>query len=224
MVKVFVLAGGQGTRLHPITYWIPKCLIPVAGKPCVRWIVERLIDSGLEVVLCINRWAEKHFKHEFRDLKVLFSVSEEPLGTAGELFTARNLIDDTFMVIYGDDLTFLNYRDVLEFHKQQKADATLVITRNVPLDVGIVEIKNGRVVEFMEKPKLDKYSWTGIAVFEPMVLKYLRVGYDLARNVIPKMINDGLKIASYIVEEEWIDIGIISHLRRANEKLSSNLS
>src|ERR1700690_1052023 len=98
--RLLILAGGKGERLFPFSSVIPKCLIPVAGKPCVRWIVEDALQQGFDdIVLCINKKDEANFKHEFRDLDVIFSVNCEATGTVDELLGAKGnrLIANTFI-------------------------------------------------------------------------------------------------------------------------------
>ncbi len=90
--RFIVLAGGKGERLFPFSSVIPKCLIPVAGKPCVRWIVEDAIQQGFkDIVLCINKKDESNFMYEFRDLDIKFSVNCEPTGTEDELFVHKSM-------------------------------------------------------------------------------------------------------------------------------------
>jgi len=171
-MKVFILAGGYGTRLFPFTELIPKCLLPIKGKPVVRYIIENLISQGFkDIVLCINKKFSELFLHEFRDLDIEFSISEKPLGTAGEIFIAKKFIDDKFMVIYGDDLTFLDYSKLLEFHNVHKdAIASIVATSNVPLEFGVIIEEDDKVKIFKEKPNLGLLIWTGTAIFEPEAL------------------------------------------------------
>ncbi|MHC1635498.1 MAG: nucleotidyltransferase family protein [Candidatus Methanospirareceae archaeon] len=219
-MKVLVLAGGEGTRLAPYTTYIPKPLFPIGGKPVSRIIIERLIEFGLEnIVLCINKRFEKQFRHEFRDLKLHFSVTPSPQGTAGEVYAARDLIDTAnFMVVYSDDLTEIDYKAFIEFHKLKQADATLCVTRNVPLEVGVVDIdEEGRVLAFREKPSMNIPVWTGTAIFRREALKYFGEGLDIAKNVFPRMLEDGKRVYAYEIEALWLDIGSISHYKRALE-------
>ena len=219
-MRVFVLAGGLGTRMFPLNEVIPKCLLPVAGKPCCRWIVERLMRYGFDdIALCINKWAEDQFQFAFKDLKnVNFSVSEVALGTAGELFWARKLIDSTFMIQYGDDLTDVPYRDLIEFHKEHNAEVTLAATTNMPLEVGVLDVdEEGRLIRFEEKPPIGRPIWTSVSVFEPIALLYFKVDKDLAKDVIPEMMGDERRIYVYMTDSLWLDVGSIGHWRLADK-------
>ena len=217
-MKAFVLAGGYGTRLYPFSEIIPKCLLPIAGKPCCYRIAEKMIKQGFEVIILINKWAETHFKFEFRDLPVTFSVSPEPQGTVGELLNARSLIDSTFALQYGDDLTEVDYNALIKFHVSNRAFATLAVTTMYRLPVGVIEAdEDGRVVAFVEKPYLGKPSWTATAIFELEALSYFKVGEDVSSHTLPKMLADGARVFAFRVNYPWYDVGDISAWHRANE-------
>jgi len=219
--RVFVLAGGKGERLFPFSSMIPKCLIPVAGKPCVRWIVEDALQQGFnDVVLCISKKDESNFRHEFRDLDIKFSVNSEPTGTVDELLCAQDhgLITDSFILRYGDDLTEISLDDMVSFHKAKKAVATLPYTMELKLPVGILKInRNGAVQGFIEKPKLEKPSWIGVAVFEPKVMKYFEPGKDIAKHGIPRLLSAKERVYSFATKTHWYDVGNLEHWRRADE-------
>ena len=225
-VRMFVLAGGKGDRFFPISTIIPKCLIPVAGKPCLRWIVEDVIQQGFtDIVLCVNRKDESNFKYEFRDLKLKYSVSKEPTGTVDELSFARGLIDGTFILRYGDDLTEIDYSELLKFHREKEAAVTLAATTGFRLPVGILETDAvGRVAKFIEKPRLERPSWIGIGVFEPKVLNYLRSGEDIAADTISRMLEAGEKVYSFVVQNGWYDVGNIEHWRMADDYFRNSRS
>ena len=219
-----ILAGGLGERIFPFSSITPKCLLPINGVPCVRHITDKLQDEGYDdIVLCINRWAEPHFKHEFRDTNIKFSISEGGLGTAGEIFTARKLITDTFGLIYGDDLTSMDHKGLETYHrKQADASGTLALTDNVPLEVGVIDIdKNNVINRFQEKPMINKPIWTGIAVLEPEILNYVAPGKDVARDIFPKMIAEDKKLYGYLTHDLWLDIGNFAHFKRTEELLKS---
>jgi NDP-sugar pyrophosphorylase family protein len=214
-----VLAGGKGERFFPFSSLIPKCLIPVAGKPCVRWIVEDAFRQGFsDIVLCINKKDESNFKYEFRDFKVKFSVSNDSNGTVDELLCAKDLIDDTFILRYGDDLTEVSFNECVNFHKAKKAIATLPFTTDLRLPVGVLKVgQNGEVQDFIEKPALGQPSWIGVAVLEPKVVNYFSPGEDIAGHVIPKLLKAHEKVFSFQTRSGWFDVGNLEHWRRADE-------
>jgi NDP-sugar pyrophosphorylase family protein len=218
-VRIFVLAGGKGERFFPFTSLIPKCLIPVAGRPCARWIVEDAMKQGFrDIVLCINKGDESNFKYEFRDLNLKYSVSKTPLGTVNEVLCARKFIDGTFILRYGDDLTDVDYSELVKFHRKKDASVTLGVTTEFRLPIGMVGMdKTGKVTTFVEKPKLERPSWVGVAVLEPEMLEYFKVGEDIAIHTLPEILKARELVYSFMMKNHWYDVGNLEHWRRADE-------
>lgn len=218
-MKAFVLAAGVGTRVQPYTSLIPKPLFPVGGKPCIRYILNRLIRQGLEdIVVCVNDSHLSMFKHELRDLDISFSISSKPLGTAGEIVNCRDLIDDDFLIYYADELTDINLKKLVEFHNSKKDGlATLAIVNQFPLPVGLINLKGSEVQSIEEKPSINISFWVGIAVIRKEILEYVNLGDDFARDIFPRILDEGRKIYTKTFETEWIDIGNISRYRHANK-------
>jgi len=228
-MKVLVLAGGEGSRMQPWTSIIPKCLLPVGGRPVSRIIVERLIDEGFtEIILCINRMFEREFKHEYRDIEdIKFSITDTPQGTAGEVYYGLQNFplrdeEDTFCVVYADDLTEIDYVSMLTRHYEEENDITIAVTPNVPLDVGVVEIEDGNIIGFKEKPliselKMNTYVWTGVVYFKSTLTSLFSPGKDIAKDIFPEALNKKLKIEAFISDNPWWDIGQLSHYRRVKE-------
>jgi len=219
-MRCFVLGGGVGSRMAPYTDVIPKCLLPVYSKPCVRWIVEHLLQQGLEdIVICVNKPYEELWKHEFRDLKVKFSITEKPCGTAGEILAVAHYIKGTFMLVYGDDLSFMDYKRLMRYHRLKKdAIGTLALTKKVPLEVGVALTDGDRIKGFEEKPYLNLTTWTGVACLEQEILSYLSVGADFAKDVFPSILQHGRKLYAYCENVEWLDIGSLMHYKKACEQ------
>ncbi|MCW3128625.1 MAG: nucleotidyltransferase family protein [Methanophagales archaeon] len=218
-MKVLVLAGGEGSRLAPFTSILPKALFPISGRPVSRIIIERLISFDLEdIILCINREYEKLFRHAFRDLDIQYSVSPSPQGSAGEVYYARQFIDDDFLVVYSDDLTEIEYDAFIKFHNEHKSDVSLHITKELLLDVGVVVTnKEGKLLSFKEKPPINVPIWTGTAIFKKEFIYYFKPNKDIARDVFPALLKHGRKVYCYETDSLWLDIGSISHYRRAKK-------
>ena len=221
-MQIIILAGGAGTRMDPWTQLIPKCLLPVNGKPVSRHIVKKLWQEGYkDIVLCINKQFQQQFQHEFRDVDIEFSITDRPMGTAGEVYYAlKNYpTDKEFMVIYADDLTALDHKKMWEAHTRNNAVATIAVTKNVPLDVGIVKIERRHVVDFKEKPLIkdlleDSYVWVGTAIFDSTLQSLFQPKKDIARDIFPPLIKD-VKVHAFSSDSLWLDIGTLSHYRRA---------
>ena len=222
-MRTIILAGGEGTRMQPLTQFIPKCLLPLNGKPVSRHIIEQLWQEGYEdIILCINQQFQQQFQHEFRDVDIEFSITESPMGTAGEVYYAlkKYPTNDSFMIIYADDLTTLNHKKMWEAHIHNNAVATIAVTKNVPLDVGIVKIEGARAIVFKEKPLIkdlgleDSYVWIGTAIFDSSLQSLFQPKKDIAQDILPSLIKDA-KVHAFISESLWLDIGTLSHYKRA---------
>ena len=228
MAKAFILCAGRGERLWPLSTVLPKCLWPIGGKPCVRHIVERLpllsVDGAehYEVYICCLEKDLPLYKHEFRDLVygVKFLSTSEPLGTAGQLVPAQKdyppiPLDEPFLIHYGDCLVDVDFTDLLKVHRESRASATLVLSNRVRSEFGQVKLmdaggyKEVQVVQFQEKPFLQGWTWTGIAVLNPDVVQYLGVSLDFGKDVFPQLLSKGALIYPYKVEKSYYDIGTI---------------
>ena len=162
------------------------------------------------------------FKHEFRDLQIEFSLGDEPLGTVGEILEMKNLIDGDFAIWYMDELTKVELDKLVETHDRGKEHgglATLALVRNVPLEVGIVEWipEDGvgpRIVDFREKPLLNKMVWAGIAIINPEALEYAEAGDDFGADLFPRLLREEKKIYGFTSQAEWYDCGTLSHYRK----------
>ena len=224
-MKAFILAAGKGNRLQPYTSLIPKPLLPVGGKTCIRYIVERLIRQGFkEITICVNMARLSMFQHELRDIDVTFTTSQKPLGTAGELLNCRDLIDDDFLLHYADELTAINLKQLVELHNSTTDGlATLAMVNRFPLPVGLIKLKGFEVQSIHEKQYIKVPFWVGIAVLRKEILEYAKMGDDFARDVFPRVLDDGRKIHAHVFETDWIDIGTISRYRHANELAEKGL-
>ena len=224
-MKAYVLAAGEGTRLWPISQVIPKCLLPVKGKPAVTVIAENLLYLlGIEHVdICCLTKDLPLFQHEFRDFgKVGFIPTENPAGTAGQI--ASETFGGPILVWYGDclvDVTkeFIISAETSLFSTPQML-GVLLCTTKARSDFGRVVIgaQNNLITRFDEKPLLEGLTWTGVAVFSPEIKGYLESGKDFARDVFPLILREGGRLFAYITEAEYVDIGNVEAYRRVNEQ------
>jgi len=176
------MAGGEGTRLRPLTSNQPKPMVPVAGKPCMQHIIELLRRHGMTDIVVTVAYLPQVIRGYFDDGEALgvelhYSVEERPLGTAGSVKNAEELLDETFLVISGDALCDFDLDELISAHRSSGAAATLALKSvDNPLEFGVVIVDaDGRVERFLEKP-----SWgqvfsdtinTGVYVVEPEVLR-----------------------------------------------------
>jgi len=225
LMKAFILAAGEATRLYPYSDVIPKPMLYVGDKPVLRRILERLKAQGFtDIVLCVNQKHEGIFRDYFEDgsrfsVNIEYSVSPHPHGTAGELLIAyRNgLMDGDFLLHYGDELTKIDFSRLVEFHRRNRRPiATLALVEKVPLEVGIVRLENSKVVDFVEKPPINETAWSGVAVLRTdLVSRYCNYFEDLAKDVFPRLTASGEPIYGCLFNTEYLDMGTLSHYRRA---------
>ena len=228
-VKAVVMAGGEGTRLRPLTSNQPKPMVPIVGKPCMEHILELLREHGFSDVVVTVAFLPQAIRSYFGDgenlgLNIEYSVEESPLGTAGSVRLASDRLDETFLVISGDALCDIDLGEVVEFHRQKGAAVTIGLKSvENPLEFGIVVTdEDGRVERFLEKP-----SWgqvfsdtinTGIYVLEPEVLRHIPTDrpFDFSKELFPLLLEMGRPIYGHVCDGYWQDIGNLDQYRQAN--------
>jgi mannose-1-phosphate guanylyltransferase / phosphomannomutase len=228
-VKAVVMAGGEGTRLRPLTSNQPKPMVPIVGKPCMEHILELLRRHGMTEVIVTVAFLPQAIRSYFGDgegmgLDIEYSVEESPLGTAGSVRLASGKLDETFLVISGDALCDIDLTQLVEAHREKGAAATIGLKSvDNPLEFGIVVTDDdGRVERFLEKP-----SWgqvfsdtinTGIYVLEPEVLRHIPEDrpYDFSKELFPLLLEMGRPLYGHVCEGYWQDIGDLDQYRQAN--------
>ncbi len=213
-MKAVILAGGKGTRLIPYTKILPKPLMPVGDMPILEILIRQLkCENVNEVILTVGHMSGL-LKAFFNDgeqfgLHIRYSYEENPLGTAGPLALVDGL-DDTFVVANGDVLTTLRVSEMLCFHKEQQAAATIAMhRRKVKIDLGVILCNGGPdVVGYIEKPTYDYSVSMGIYIFEPRVLSYIPRGEYLDfPNLVHKLLGARERVVGYPFEGYWQDLG-----------------
>lgn len=215
--KVLILAGGEGVKFRPLSYELPKGLVPVKGKPLLEHTIERLRLLGLtEIYISIGHLGDK-IKEYFGDgkrfgVKIVYLVQERKKpGTAQPVLEAReNFRDECFLVIYGDVLTKLNFADLLEFHHSCPGVATMALASvEKPSVWGVATIQGSRIVDFVEKPKIKTRSHlvnAGVFVLNPDIFKYItKDALRLEKDVFPRLAAEG-KLCAYPFEAQWHDV------------------
>ncbi len=230
-MQAVIMAGGEGSRLRPLTIGRPKPMIPLVNKPILVHILDLLRRHGItDVVITVQYMAEliqSYFGdgHEF-DMRVRYSLESVPLGTAGGVkLAARYIQSDPFLVISGDALTDIDLKQLIDFHRQMGAPATVALARvGNPLEYGLVVTdKTGRIVRFVEKPGwsdvVSDTVNTGIYVLNREVLDLFEEGqvFDFSHDLFPLMIEQGTPPYGYVVEGYWTDIGNPAAYRQATE-------
>ncbi len=223
------MAGGEGTRLRPLTSNQPKPMVPIVGKPCMEHILDLLRRHDMHEVVVTLAFMPQAIRTYFGDgttleMDVDYSVEEQPLGTAGSVRLARERLDDTFLVISGDALCDVDLTGLVAAHREKGAAVTIALKSvDNPLEFGIVVTdEDGRVERFLEKP-----SWgqvfsdtinTGIYVLEPEVLRHIPTDrpYDFSKELFPLLLEMGRPIYGHVLDGYWQDIGNLEQFRQAN--------
>lgn len=231
-MKAIVMAGGEGTRLRPLTCAVPKPMVPLLDKPMLEYAVEHLLRFGITDMAFTLGYKPSVITDYFENYKlsgahIEYFIEDTPLGTAGSVKNAAAFIDGVFLVFSGDALTDINIAAATDFHRRNGASATIVLKRRGnPLEYGVViSGSEGGVERFVEKPGWeDVFSDTintGIYIMEPEVLDLIPAGqrFDFAKDLFPLMMQQGLPIYGYIAEGYWCDVGNIEAYIKAHEDL-----
>ncbi|RJQ31552.1 MAG: mannose-1-phosphate guanyltransferase [Actinobacteria bacterium] len=219
-MKAVLMAGGEGTRLRPLTSNTPKPMVHLFNKPVMEYIIELLKQHDITDITATLQFLPSLIKNYYGDgsdigVNISYAIEEKPLGTAGSVKNTQEYIDDTFIVISGDGITDFNLKKAIAFHKKNKALATLVLTRvENPLEYGVVITKdNGKIERFLEKPTWGQVFSdtvnTGIYILEPEVLKHIpeNTSLDFSKDLFPELLKQGKPLYGYIAEGYWCDIG-----------------
>lgn len=219
-VQAVIMAGGEGSRLRPLTSNLPKPMLPIANKPMMEHILALLRDHGITDVVATVQFLASLIRNYFGDgsdlgVSLSYAVEEVPLGTAGSVLGASDLLSGTFLVISGDALTDIDLEEVLEFHRSKGAAATLVLKHvQDPLEFGIVMTDaEGRIERFLEKPTWGQVFSdainTGIYVLEPDVLDLIppEQPHDFSSELFPAMLDKGLPLFGFVSDAYWADVG-----------------
>lgn len=219
-MQAVIMAGGEGTRLRPLTCNLPKPMVPILNAPMMEHIVNLLKRHGYTNIASTLWYLPQEITDYFRDgrdfgVKMNYFVETTPLGTAGSVKSASLNFRDTFLVVSGDALTDMDLSSAVAFHKEKRAVATLVLTRVAnPLGYGVVLFdQNGKITQFLEKPSWSQVFSdtvnTGIYILEPEALDLVPPGQkvDFSRDVFPKLLQMGAPLYGFVAQGYWSDVG-----------------
>jgi dTDP-glucose pyrophosphorylase len=220
-LEAVVMAGGFGIRLRPLTDQTPKSMLPIGERPLLEFTIEQLRQSGVSRVHLVTHYRKDLIAQYFGDggdfgVEIKYVEEDEPLGTAGGL-SLISVSDDPLLVINGDILTRVDFRAMLDFHREHKADMTVAVRQHeFQLPYGVVTTDGFSITSISEKPVLRHLISAGIYLLSPSLRSYIPVNkpYDMP-DLIANVIADGCSVASFPVGEYWIDIGKLEDYRRA---------
>jgi mannose-1-phosphate guanylyltransferase len=213
--------------MRPLTYVIPKVLLPIAGKPLLERTMIYLRSYGLtEFVVCVA-YLKKQIMDEFGDgsalgVKIEYAESDSPMGTAGQLKTSERFIGETFLAMNGDIVTSLNIENLLRTHRTLGGVGTIAVKKyDVMVPYGFITAdEHGMIAKFEEKPTLSFMANAGVYVLEPEVLAAIPAGKasSLEREVFPKLISSGRRMNTYYEDADWADVGSMTDFERVNDQ------
>ncbi len=227
-VRAVILAGGQGKRLYPYTIVIPKPLVPLGNMPILEIVVRQLASQGIEHITICTGYQADMIRAVIGDgskwnVKIDYSNEDEPLSTIGPL-TLVDGLDDTFLVMNGDLLTDIVYQDMIRYHRDSQAIATIAsYKKDVRLSLGVMDINHeaypSRIYGFKEKPQYHYDVSMGIYLFEPRVFEYIPKGHPYGfDHLMFDLLAANEIIAAYEFDGHWLDMGTHEDLDAANEE------
>lgn len=229
-MKAIILAAGKGERMRSINSEIPKVLIPILKKPMLVWNIELLKKHNINEIAINTHHKPEKIREYLGDgnrfgVNIRYSYEEELLGTAGALNNFKDFFDDTFIVLYGDVISLIDLSKLIHFHKENNADATLVVHEtDHPEDSDIIRLDSeSKIINLYHKPGGWDYGNLGSAalyVLEPEVLNHISEGVsDFIEHVFPNMIFKGKNILGYNTNEFIKDAGTPKRLDEIQQYL-----
>jgi len=230
-MQAIILAGGMGTRLRPLTYTLPKPMLPVAGRPAMAHIVESLARAGCDDVIITTNYlaalVEERLKRLALPIPVRCVEEFKPLGTAGCVRNLWDDLEDEFLIIQGDAVADIDYRAFLDFHHEKEADVSIALMRvSDTREFGVCELQdNGRIRRFQEKPRpedaVSDLASSGFYVLKKEMFAHVPPDqpFDFARELFPILMRHDARFFGWMMNGFWIDIGRVAPYLAANTRL-----
>lgn len=228
---VFLMAGGFGRRLHPLTQDCPKPLLKVGEKPILQVILEGFIQAGFNRFFISTHYLPEMVREHFGDgrkwgVSIRYTHEEEPLGTGGALgLLPRDEINEPLIMMNGDLLTTLSYDDLLDFHNESGCAATMCVREYIyQVPYGVIQGEGDRIRSIVEKPRQTHFVNAGIYVLSPELVKSVPQGRHVD---MPTLLNEAIakgdKLAMFPIHEYWLDIGQMDDFQRAQAEFAPKL-
>lgn len=229
--QAVVMVGGKGTRLLPLTETRPKIILPVAGRPCLWYLLRSLARAGIEEVILACGYKSEQMRDAIGDgsdlgMSIVYSYEDEPLGTGGAMKLVEDRLDDVFVAANGDVFASIDVAAEISEHMESGASVTISLAPvENPCEFGIARVMDdGRITEFKEKPKPEEVFSNlinaGVYVINRSVLDYVPKGefFDFSKDLVPRLMADGYRVQGYQVSGIWMDVG------RPHDLLGANLA
>jgi mannose-1-phosphate guanylyltransferase len=231
--QAVVMAGGEGTRLRPLTNTRPKPLLPVLGRPCIEYVINSLASAGVEEIFIACGYRSQDIVNSLGDTtrngaRIVYAYEDTPMGTAGAVKLLQDRLHGTFLVGSGDTLTDADLGQLIDLHREKGAFVTMALTEvERPEQYGIVGVNaEGRIERFKEKPKTEEVFSNvinaGTYVLEAEVLDHVPAAakYDFSKNLFPDLLAKGKVLCASPLKGYWKDIGHPKDLFQANIDLA----
>lgn len=225
--RAFILAGGEGIKMRPFTYEMPKSMLPVHNRPILEYIIDLLRNNEIrEITILIGHLGEK-IKNHFSDgarfsVKISYLEEKKAEGTAKPLLKIKKFVkNQPFLVIYGDVLAEINLQEFFDFHQSHSGLASVALSSAAePSPYGVVKLRGNRILEFEEKPKknqkLSRLVSAGIYILNPKVINHVpnKAYSTLEEDVLPKLAQGG-QLFGWPNDGQWFDVGTPEIYERA---------
>ncbi len=241
-VKGVVLCGGQGKRLRPLTFYFQKSMIPIGSKqkPLLEYIVRLMAHHGIRDLVFLVDYKGEQVVNYFDDgsrfgvsIQYVWDDPKYP-GNAGALLNAylKGAFKgaEDLLIYYGDILSNLNLSDLVERHRASGAEATIALSQSYMVSVGVAEVRGGRVVRLQEKPPLGKPVVIGILALKTRCVEMVseiaekKGKADIMGDLIPLMLERGLRVEAYVTDAFWYDVGSIERYEKLDPKLVDEIT
>ncbi|WP_334143465.1 NDP-sugar synthase, partial [Rhabdothermincola sp.] len=231
-MKAVIMAGGEGTRLRPLTSNAPKPMLPLVNRPMMEHVIELLKEHGFDDIVVTVAFLANAIRNYFGDgsefgVRIAYTTEETPLGTAGSVRNAMDQLTERFLVISGDVLTDIDLSAIVRFHEERGAVATIGLAHvDNPLEFGIVITEeDGAIERFLEKPTWGQVFSdtinTGIFVLEPEIFDYIPPDrpVDFSGEVFPALLDKGRPLYGAVANGYWEDVGTLEAYVRAHKDI-----
>lgn len=240
-IKGVVLSGGEGARLRPLSFYIQKCMMPVGRrqKPVLEYVVRLFVYNKIPQILMLTGYKHEQIENYFGDgrrfgAEITYVLDDPNLqGTGGSLINAyrSGLLSssDLLFIHYGDILSDIDLRDTLSHHKESGNVATLAVAEGYQMPVGVVEVENNYLKDFVEKPTLAIHVGIGILVLDGSTLDELdilcrnRQTVDLMGDLLPNLVRQGKSVGAYLTQGKWYDVGSIEKYEKLDNSFVEEL-
>ena len=226
-LQAVIMAGGMGTRLRPLTDDLPKPMLPVGGKPLMELVIEQLRQVGIRRVNVTTHYKPEKISDHFGDgsaygVELNYVNEDKPLGTGGAL----GLMDapkGPMLVINGDILTQIDFRAMLAYHRENRADMTVAVRQyDIKVPYGVIECEGTRVCTLKEKPQMHFLVNAGIYMLEPKVYEFIPSGEHLnMTDLIQRLLDSDHTVVSFPIIEYWLDIGQLADYKQAQNDVEN---